>query len=258
MGIKKYKNPPVVEAWIDFRFEYGEQPPEWNGMVATDFLKSFNEFKKEEYPALFKKAIKVNEKGSIVSEADLLVRLKAFNKANDRCLQIEQNLLVYNILRNKNVTWPGFSVLLSEAMPFYQAYIDKFHPIKAKTVLHYRDHVAIPFIDNKIEPKDYFEIYPKVPEDKIGNMVDYSLSLILSDICENGVASFSVRTEPEISDIEVTQSKLLFIIDWDVQSRISFACENLDSCGTWLNLAHSGINKAFESCLTERCRSLFY
>ena len=52
---KNYKNPPVVEAWIDFRFEYGEESPDWNQKIAADFVSSFDQFKKEEYPALFQK-----------------------------------------------------------------------------------------------------------------------------------------------------------------------------------------------------------
>ncbi len=256
MSIKKYKNPPVVEAWIDFRFEYGEETSEWNEKIAVDFVNSFEQFNQEEHLALVKKEIKVSEHGPVFSEsAPVLQRIKAFNKTKDRCLQIEQSLLVYNMLRKKDVEWPGFPVLLEEALPFCQKYIDTFHPTSVKTVLHYRDHIVIPFVEGKIEPRDYFEIYPEVPEDKIGNMVDYSLSLILSGICENGVTRFSVRTEP--FGIEESMTKLPFIIDWDIQPVISFNSEDLGACKKWLNLAHIGINKAFEGCLTGKCRALF-
>lgn len=257
MGIKKYKNPPVVEAWIDFRFEYGEETSQWNEKVAVDFLNSLDEFRQEEYFALVKKEIKTSEHGPILSDSGpTLQRLKAFKReANDRCLQIEQNLLVYNMLRKKDVEWPGFQVLLAEALQFCQKYIDIFHPIRVRTVLHYRDHISIPFIQNNIEPRDYFEIYPEVPEGKIGNMVDYSLSLVLADICKDGIARFSVKTEP--SAVDESFPKLPFIIDWDVQSVISFECEDLYECREWLSLAHEGIKKAFVECLTPKCRSLF-
>jgi uncharacterized protein (TIGR04255 family) len=252
---KEYNNPPVVEAWIDFHFEYGEEASEWNDKVAVDYVNSFEPFKKEEHIALVKKEIKISKHGPVFSEsAPVLQRLKTFNKTKDRCLQIEQNLLVYNLLRKKETKWPGFSVLLDEALPFCQSFIDAFHPVRLRTVLHYRDHVIIPFEENKIEPKDYFEIYPKMPE-QFGNMIDYSLSLVLADICANGVARFSVRTEPSIG--EKMRPQLPFILDWDVQSIISFECETLDNCGAWLELAHQGINKAFEGCLTVKCRSLF-
>lgn len=257
MGIIKYKNPPVVEAWIDFCFEYGEEASEWDEKVAVDFLNSLDEFKQEEYFALVKKEVKTSERGPILSDsAPILQRLKAFSKeAKDRCLQVEQNLLVYNMLRKKDVEWPGFAVLLAEALPFCQKYIDRFHPVNVKPVLHYRDNVTIPFVDGKIEPRDYFEIYPNVSEEKFGNIGDFSLSLFLADICENGFARFSVRTEQLVTG--ETQDKVPFILDWYVESVNSFDNENLDMCKEWLILAHEGINKAFENCLTERCRSLF-
>ena len=252
----KYKNPPVVEAWIDFRFEYGEEVSDWNEKVVIDFVKSFEQFNQEEHLALVKKEIKLSEKGPVFSdEKPTLQRLKTFNKGKDRCLQIEQSLLVYNMLQKKNVEWPGFSVLLEEAIPIYAKYLEVFHPISVVPVLHYKDNVIIPFIEGKIEPKDYFEVYPKVPEDKFGNMIDFSLSLILSDICVNGVARFSVRAEPFA--IEESDPKLPFVIDWDVQSVNSFACEDISLCKEWLISAHDGINKAFESYLTEKCRTLF-
>lgn len=253
--LKKYKNPPVVEAWIDFRFEYGEESPAWNQKIAVDFIKSFDQFKKEEYLALFKKEIKVDQKGSIVSDEDVFVRLKAFNSVNDRCLQVEQSLLVYNMLRIKDAEWPGFSVLLEEAILFCQEYINLFGPLHIRPVLNYRDNITIPFIERKIQPKDYFEIYPEVPENTFGDITDFSLSLILPTTCENGVTSFSVRTQPIVST--EPNSKLPFIIDWYVQSAKSFTCEDLNDCDLWLKSAHEGINKAFESCLTDKCRLLF-
>ncbi len=252
---KKYKNPPVVEAWIDFLFQYGEEVSEWNERVAIDFVKSFEQFNQEEHSALVKKEIKLSEYGPIFSEAKpVLQRLKTFNKTKDRCLQIEQNLLVYNMLRKKEVEWPGFSVLLSEAMPFCQKYMETFHPVSMSTVLHYKDNITIPFVEGKIKPEEYFRIYPSLPED-FGSMQDYSLSLILTDTCKDGVVRFSVSAMPFA--INESNPKLPFVIDWDVQSIISFKCEDLDVCKTWLNSAHDSVNKAFEDCLTERCRSLF-
>jgi len=252
---KEYKNPPVVEAWIDFRFEYGEEAPIWNEKIAVDFVKSFEQFKQEEHRARVKKEIKLSKQGLVISEADpVLERLKTFNKTKDRCLQIEQNLLVYNMLRKKESGWPGFSVLLSEALPFCRLFISKFHPIKLRTVLHYRDHVLIPFTNNEIEPSDYFKIYPEVPND-FGSMRDYSLSLVLPDICNNGVALLSTKTARV--PIEKSQLKFVFIIDWDVRSEISFESDDLGACEAWLKHAHEGINKAFNECLTDRCRSLF-
>ena len=158
------------------------------------------------------------------------------------------------MLRKKGTDWPGFSVLLSEALPLCQSYIETFHPIRLWTVLHYRDHVLIPFINNEIEPSDYFEIYPEVPKD-FGNLMDYSLSLVLPDICKDGVTRFSAKTAEFPK--EESQPKLAFIIDWDVHSVISYESDDLESCNKWLKLAHEGINKAFNECLTDRCRSLF-
>lgn len=252
---KNYKNPPVVEAWIDFRFEYGEESPDWNQKIAPDFVSSFDQFKNKEYPALFKKEIKVDQKGSVVSDEDVFVRLKAFNSVNDRCLQVEQSLLVYNMLRRKDVEWPGFPVLLEEAIPICQDYINLLGPLRVRPVLHYRDNILIPFVDGKIEPKDYFAIYPEVPDDEFWDMSDYALSLILHGICENGVARFSARTQP--SESAVSNNELTFIVDWDVQSKEFFNCENLSDCNKWLNTAHEGVNVAFERYLTDKCRLLF-
>jgi uncharacterized protein (TIGR04255 family) len=252
---KEYKNPPVVEAWIDFRFEYGEESPEWDQRIVAEFIRKFEQFQREEYPALFKKEIKLNQDGSLASDRNVFVRLKAFNDENDRCLQVEQALLVYNMLRKKDVEWAGFAVLLDEAIPCCQAYVDFFSPLRVRPVLHYRDNIVIPFVDGRIEPKEYFEIYPEVPKDKFGDITDFALSLGLKEICRNGVGGFSARTQP----IAATDAnaKLPFVIDWNVQSVESFDCQKLEECREWLESAHEGIHAAFDRCLTEKCKLLF-
>jgi uncharacterized protein (TIGR04255 family) len=253
---KTYKKPPVVEAWIEFHFEYGEEAPKWDQNVTTQFINSFGEqFDQKNQVALFAKEVKIGEQGPVFSQSDpILHRLKIFNKTKDRCLQVEQKLLVYNMLRN-GTDWPGFSILLQEVLPIHQQYLDAFHPVKIrKVVLNYRDHIMVPFENESIEPKDYFEIYPNIPP-KMGNMAHYSLSLVLSDICKDGIAQFSVRTKPCI--IDETKPKLPFIIDWNVHSTISFACNDKISYEAWLNTAHDGVSQAFKECLTEKCRGLF-
>jgi uncharacterized protein (TIGR04255 family) len=252
---KTYNNPPVIEAWIEFHFEYGEEAPEWNKNVAEDFIESIGKsFARKEYLASANVIVNANQRSVEIKHE--LERIKAYSKENDRCLQTGRTVFVYNMLKKEKEKWPGFPVLLQEVLPLYQQYINKFHPNRIKMItLHYRDHIVIPFENGRIEPKDYFEIYPNMPQDKIGDMVHYSLSLVLSDICKDGITQFSAKTGT-FSE-EKPQTRLPFTIDWNVHSAISFACDDKTSHEAWLNAAHDGVNKAFEACLTEKCRGLF-
>ncbi len=256
---KEYKNPPVVEAWIEFHFEYGEEAPKWDQNVAVQFVTSVGEqFNHPEHALLFRKDVRFNaSNGSFefAQSAPVFEKIKTFNVNKDRCIQVDRNLLVYNMLR-KGLEWPGFEVLMSEIMPIQKKYLQSFHPVRiGRIVLHYRDNIIIPFDKNgKIEPKDYFEIYPNIPP-QIGDMANFSLSLTLPTICRNGDLQFSIKTMPCITNGE--QKKMSFIIDWNVYSNALFECTNEEEFMAWLNNAHKGLNGAFENCLTEKCRALF-
>lgn len=250
----KYKNPPVIEAWVELHFEYGEEVPEWNKKVADDFIESLNEpVANKEY--IVTQSVTVNPKQKSVEIKSELERIKAYIKENDRCIQVGRQVFVYNLLK-RDTEWPGFSVLLQEALLRSQQYMDRFFPKRIKqAVLHYKDNVVIPFEESgKIDPKDYFEMYPHMPQ-KIGDMAGYSLSLNLPNICQDGVMQFSVMTNP--CDPEKSQSKVSFIIDWDVQSTNSFDCQENISCEKWFKSAHDGVLNAFEMCLTEKCKKIF-
>lgn len=251
----RFKKPPVVEAWIEFRFALTHEDSQWDEDAARSLMKScFEKFIADRF--LKSVNIDVNmrpgQSGPTATPEISFERVRAFSQSGEHCVQAGRNVFVFNQL--KRTTWLKYDCMRDSALSAVQKYMS-FRNLDELTgvSLHYRDVVAIARSGSSgIEFSDWFNVYPKVPPDSFGSVAAFTFAVQLPSMCERAVAIFSIQSLPPTGN-EDRESR--FSIDWDVSSvdRV----EDLESVRQWLDSAHQALRGSFEKAFTERCLALF-
>ncbi len=162
----EFKNPPVIESWIEFYIDLTEESIPWNEDAAKDLIKKyFPDFKSMDFFGLAQ--VTIDPKTRNISPTNLsFERVKAFTETKDKCIQAARNMLVFNHIKKDN--WPDFKERRDQAFDALEKYLTFRQINKLRSVaLHYRDIVQIPREGkDTIRLEDYFTISPKVPEEK--------------------------------------------------------------------------------------------
>jgi uncharacterized protein (TIGR04255 family) len=250
-----FKKPPVVEAWIEFRFALTQEDSQWDESAARSLMKScFEEFVADRF--LQSMNIDVNmrpgQSGPTATPEISFERVRAFSQSGEHCVQAGRNVFVFNQL--KRTTWLKYDCLRDSALSAVQKYMN-FRNLDELTgvSLHYRDVVAIPRSDSSgIEFADWFCVYPKVPAHSFGRVSAFTFALQLPSMCERAVAVLSIQSLPPVGEED---REFRFSIDWDVSSvdRVG----DLESVRQWLDSAHMALRSSFEKAFTTRCLALF-
>ncbi len=252
MGFKK---PPVVEAWIEFKFALTDEVSTWDEQTAKVLMQRC-------YPAFqavtfFKSTqieVKLKDgKPEFTDSKEFFERIKAFSPDRDRCIQAGRDAFVFNQL--KKDTWRGYERMRDAALEAADKYMG-FRDLHEFTsiALHYRDVVAVPRARKSgISLGDWFRIYPEVPEDTFGTMSGFNFTVHLPELCEGARAVVSVQSVPPDS-YEVTDYK--FSIDWHVISADNKVRE-IEAARGWLDSAHLALRSTFERAFTPACLQLF-
>jgi uncharacterized protein (TIGR04255 family) len=253
--------PPVVEAWIEFRFSAQENATRWDESVAMFFLSQnyAGVFSAKDFVGRYELTVEaVNGRPQVKSPDMVFDRLRATNAGDDRYLQIGRDILVYNMVRKQNA-WPEYHVLRDEAIEAYRRYVGFFSPGSLRTIaLHYRDLVAVPCGDNNlIELSEFLSVYPEVPKLDFGDVSDFLIGLTLPNANKNGTLKLFIRDEPpgEMKEAGKT-SEGRFRMDWNITSSTPPSMET-GWIQQWLDDAHSGLLHAFRSSFTDKGWSLF-
>ena len=259
--VEKLGKPPVVEAWIEFRFAVGEESPEWDAALAEAFLRrNFGEsFKVNSYVGHTEFTVEPGKGGPSLREAKVLLeRARAANQAEDRYVQVGRDVLIYNLLRKQDV-WPEYSVLLREAMEAYGKYVADVRP-KAllRTALHYRDVVSIPFgTGSDIDLGEYLSIYPEVPRDRFGPVTSFLMMFTLPLNSRSGILNLVIRNEPMAVGADGKPIPgARFRMDWHLTTDGIRSTDPVP-VQDWLDSAHRDILKAFRNGFTEKGWALF-
>jgi uncharacterized protein (TIGR04255 family) len=249
---KEFKNPPVIEAWIEFEINLTDESVLWNEDVAKELInKNFPEFKKIDFFGLAQVTLDPKTRG-VSSTGFSFERVKAFTEAQDRCIQASRNTLVFNHIK-KNI-WPTFTERRDQAFGALDKYLAFRHLNKLRTVaLHYRDIVQIPKGDNgMIKLEDYFTISPRVPEDRFGALSNFMFMLELPNINKSANTLLAVGSDPSQKS---SDTHYRFIMDWHLTPRQEIT--DVANSRKWLNDAHDVNFDAFVSAFTEKGLALF-
>lgn len=257
----KLAKPPVIEAWIDFRFVPGEDAPAWDRRVAADFLRqSFGgRYTPRDYLIRTEFAVPVADDLEVAPPRSILERTRAVNDDEDRFLQVGRDVLIFNLLRKEH-TWPEYPVLRDEALRAYDEYVAATTPISVKSIsLHYRDVVTVPFgSDREILPANYLRVYPEFPKESFGPVSDFLIGVTLPRLSSTGVVKLIVKTEPATQQCQEHDTELQgrFRMDWNVAAEFHERLARESVCG-WLEGAHEDLLRAFRSAFTQEGWKLF-
>jgi uncharacterized protein (TIGR04255 family) len=255
--VLKFANPPVVEAWIEFKFDLSDEPATWDKKTAEYFINEcFEDFQPDQFFGYAGQAqIKVDAKtgrADLVGAETVFERIRAFTGDRSRCVQGGRNILVFNQMKTDK--WPGFEPMREAAHDAVSKYM-KFRGLTKLTsvALHYRDVVSVPQGEKGgVRLNDFFTIHPEVPEQVYQSMSGFRFTVQLPEVCDQANTILTIQSLPPTGNSADSYS---FAMDWHVTSTGSV--ESLDSAESWLEKAHTKLRGMFESAFTRQGLELF-
>lgn len=258
----KLRKPPVIEAWIEFRFELTEDVGPWDVHEARRFLERY-------YEGIFEPKL-VGWQHQVVYHHEAnkpphgkasaqFTKLRASNVAEDRYLQVGRDTVALNVLKKNDREWPAFSAWRDEAIVLMMNYIEFVQQrsvLSVQPALHYRDVVPLPLTGGKLEPKDYLNIYPEVPAPIFGDVNHFFIGLVFgSKISEIGRTQLLV-TPLEREESAAQNEHVRLQMDWHI---VSTELQSPDQrrLGEWLDRADHDVVEAFKNVFTKAAWELF-
>ncbi|MBC7233980.1 MAG: TIGR04255 family protein [Chloroflexi bacterium] len=240
---KQYRNPPIVEALCEFRFEPGAP---WDmaipGLVYEGIRDSFP---KRRQAKTFEVSVAAGP-GGIEQQVVTTDRMQFLREDEKALIQVGPNLLAVNHLK-PYPTWRGFLPLIRQG---FNAYLAAANPKGIQRIgLRYINRIELP--GKRVELADYLEFRPfvgeRLPQDYgpfiVGIQIPFEAS---RDFLRLQLAS-AVAGKPET---------VALMLDLDYFLAQPSAVSQ-DQVFDWIKLAHDHVEEVFEACITERLRQMF-
>ena len=245
LSTKRYKNAPITEAVVEIRV----QPP-----IAVDLtvLQQLAESLKADFPKQapmqFLEMGIAQQPGQTFQQslAQSIIGFRLSRTDDSRVLQIQHGGFAYSHMA-PYTDWPTFR---SEAEPLWKRYRAVRPEAKlTRCALRYINRIDIP--EAKIEPYDYFWLYPKVPEAlQHQDVIGMTLNLQMPQPDLECVANLGqALVEP------VKPGHISFILDVDI-FRLGIADWDDETTWAFLEKLRDRKNEIFEACITDRTREL--
>jgi len=242
---KKYKNPPIVEALCEFQFVPG-QP--WDITIAGMLYERI----KDEFPIKQQQVglgvtLQPREGRVIEPKIEFVSsRMQFFSNDKISLVQVGPDLLTVNHLK-PYPTWEKFKTLILKILG---KYIDIGSPKGFRRIgLRYINKINIP--GESIKMEDYFNFYLPIPEElpQIHSAFNISVEIPYKDDYERLVLTLGNTMSEKPGTVSIILD-LYYIMA--MPEKVSF--EQVDE---WMEGAHTIIEKAFESCITNNVKNLF-
>lgn len=236
---RRYKNPPIVEALCEFRFD-PDSP--WDlTMPGLIYEKVRDTFPKRHQV----KVVDVGIAPQTLGRVRATDRVQFLDEDEKALIQISPHFLAVNHLE-PYPSWEEFLPLIESGLEAYRGVADPkdIHRIGLRYINR------IEFAEQRIDLEDYFEFYPfvgpKLPQlfgpFIVGIQVPYDDRHILK------LSLTMAHTE--------TPNTIAVALDLDY-SLVKPGEVALDNVFEWLSVAHDRIEDAFEACITDRLRQIF-
>ena len=253
----KLGKPPIIQAWVEFRFDHGADRPEWGWPTANAFFDLFQQEYTEREIAVQHRLqiakVEKNQKPLVVDERVHLEGMRGYRADRSRYLQLSQDTLACNFLRTDAKGYEGFNALQAEALTKLRAYCEFFRPTRlVQFAVQYVDLVRIPFQNGRIELKDYFTLGQDLPEAAFGPTLNFLVQYTTRPPDSKDV--LEVRLWNELPDPQGPTGQ--FRIDWRLMGfeELSFDANVL---GPRLDQAHDRLLDCFKKSFTPQAWATF-
>lgn len=248
----RFKQPPIVEAWIAFDFDPKPDKVAWDMARAQEFTQQ----QKEKFPkveVIIRQEYKIEEsKGSlpkVVSQERVPEVVRMRDAESTRVLQIADDRLAYNVLEGGSA-YPGFEVLLSETLDYLDAYRVFFEPAGIReATIHYIDIIQIP--SPTIEIDQYFNVVRDLPVDPFGYVAGFTTAFVTKCPLDDEPLQVSLSMIPPAES-----GTIRFRMEWEKRcGKVDFSSNEAIQDG--LSASHEFMVNCFEESITSKTRALF-
>lgn len=233
-----YRNPPIIEAVCEFRFE-PSQPWDWTviGLVYDRIKDEFPEKKQRNDIQLA-----IHAQGAEITQQ---VQMQFWREDKKALIQVGVDLLTINLLK-PYPNWQTFKDLIGRMLTIYR---DITHPKGFRRIgLRYINRIEPP--KGKVKIEDYLATYPIVPPDIPQTYAHWFQRIVIPFERSNGLLILHAGS------IHDEQQRLAFLLDLDFGT-LQGETVTLDQAIDWLEQAHTEIEQVFEACITDKARVLF-
>jgi len=240
---KKYRNPPIVEALCEFRFEPDEP---WDMAIpGLVYGKIRDGFPIRRQAKAFEVSVAAGPEG--IGQQVLTTNRMQFLREDEKALiQVGPNLLAVNHLK-PYPTWQEFLPLIRHG---FEAYLIAARPKGIRRIgLRYINRIEFP--GERVELADYLEFRPfvgeRLPKDYGPFIVGIQISFEDSrDALRLQLTSATVETPGTIA--------VMLDLDYFLAQPGGVS---QDDVFKWIEVAHGHVEEVFEACITDRLRQMF-
>ena len=247
---------PIVEAWIEFHFEHGEDRREWSLEAASEFFDRLEGYANLE--TLQSHQIRIEKvdrlrKPRIVEFGSSLDGVRSSNANKSKYVQLTPTSLVCNFIRTNDKGYDGFSASKVDALATLRIYVEMFRPLRLlEFALQYVDLIEIPWLATEdIELEEYFSLGIRLPKTGFGGISDFLVQATTHP--PNSEDILEVRLQDERDPLGETSR---FRMDWRLRGRhrLSLVPEEV---GSRLEEGHALLLDCFRNSFTEKTWKLF-
>jgi uncharacterized protein (TIGR04255 family) len=239
---KRYKEPPVIEAICEFRFQ---PDPPWDlAIPGLLYSKLRDDFPKRRRASSLEATRLAGPEG-IEQQWTQVEKLQLVQEDENTIVQVSPYLLAVNRLR-PYPGWEQFLPLVSKSLSAYQEVASPkgLQQITVRYINRFNLERSVPL-------EDYFDFYPFTGENlpqRIGSFI-----VGIQTLYEDGRDVLQMEMHTVVSDDPDTYSMVLDLIYFLGQP----GAVGFEDVFGWLDTAHSHIEDVFEGCLKEPLRARF-
>jgi uncharacterized protein (TIGR04255 family) len=240
---KRYINPPIIEALCEFQFI---PSLEWDLTIpGLIYEKVKSEFPLRKQQIGIGVKFKPTEKGFEHKVEPAPPRIQFFKKDKKSLMQVACDFLAVNKLKPYQ-TWSKFRPMILQALEKYK---EVAKPEGFKRIgLRYINKAEFP--NKSFVLSKYFNFYPYIPKELPQRHKNFVSRVEISYKNNRDLLLITLgSTNPESPD------KRAIILDLDYIMNNPEAVQ-INDCESWLDQAHLSVEKAFESCITDRIRNM--
>jgi len=247
----RLNKPPLIEAWMSFRFDPGIAQPAWNRhrfkLLLDDLASTHPDIQEMKRQAVELTASKRNGVPKVRKIIEDILAMRALSEDGLRAVQMRSNELVVNYIRGGN-DYPGFDALLEEAMEVSHRYQELYRPLGVVEVaLHYIDVVFLPKNDEgNVDTEEYLTVDFRIPPN-FGNFSAFDIRTVVRPLPEKLPVHMYVASEAGLDDDPEQKIR----IEWHT-SKVSTSVMGEEEVRANLNAAHDRLAKCFQSIFTAK------